>query len=827
MNQRSDYRLSDLKQWRRALRSAGLVAAFGMTTVVAGAQTIQWGLTVVNINNPITPTVVTNADGSISITAGGGDTYSKPDSFTFAYQQVTGDFDIRVRVMDVSATDPAGQDSPKGSLMARASLAPDSYNIQINALPLAPSSRDGQIESIGRLDQSRDTDDLPGRMQNYGGDTTDKGYCTYPDLWLRMQRQGDKFTTYFANTNTTDFPAGWASNPGSTNGWQILTVSHAGTNFPKTLYVGLSTVAHNNDINDTTHTVTSRYGSYGRLPATPILPTSSGAPVTSDQAPGAYPNSKVLAVNWDASLPANGLGYPGDIVQSAQGAPQQIVWNSGGFGTAARDVIVDFNGETPGGFSVARYQCGAFDFLINPRDPAAAGQNLGPYSNPLRERFAAGSPSVPASQAWTPSPNLGFVFTTVRKNGQGWNDQSPSFYASSYVQLDGVATGAGYDPIGGHFRGGQFYTRTTKLVTGDAANGPASGSLQRCAVPISVFWFPYDQGWKAGYLDDATLDIATPGTPHWKRGDGWGLNSGTALTGYGNPGGQNFYNSPKDLLTWVDTTGFGTYSGLGTLKLKGVNSLNDGMLFTVGNDENNSIRGPLANNAPLADGSGWTVAIRDLDTSRYDPSTYATKGASDAGSSFSFVYIPFNSDNLVGARVKGSDGSVIKGAGSFTVTRLSAGRYALTIPGKTGSDGALMLQTAGYLADQPTLVDTSVLSYEYGGTNTPANAFIIESRYVDATAGGEGVVTLRDADFSFVWVDFQNPLSPPGSTPPVLSIVPAGNNTVKISWTGGAGYNLQSTTSLSGTPNWTPLGSQNPQTVTVTAGPQFFRVVSP
>src|SRR5947209_7813773 len=92
--------------------------------IVASAQTIQWGLTVTNINNPITPIMVTNGDGSVSITAGGGDTYGAPDSFTYAYQKLTNDFDIRVRIINVTATDPQGQDSPKASLMVRSSLDP-------------------------------------------------------------------------------------------------------------------------------------------------------------------------------------------------------------------------------------------------------------------------------------------------------------------------------------------------------------------------------------------------------------------------------------------------------------------------------------------------------------------------------------------------------------------------------------------------------------------------------------------------------------------------------------------------------------------------------
>ncbi len=803
-----------------------LISAFAF--VSAQAQQIQWGLTVVNINNPIPPIVVTNGDGSISITAGGGDTYTAPDSFTYAYQQVTGDFDIRVRVMDVEATDPVGQDSPKASLMVRTSLDPASYDFMINALPLAPSGRDGQLESIGRVDLSHDTDDLPGRGSTYGGDTTDKGYCTYPDLWLRIQRQGDKFMSYFATTNKTDFPPG--SSPLSTNGWQLLVVVPGGTNFPKTVYVGLSTVAHNSDITDTAHTVTSTYASYGPTPNPPSVPTDgTGAPVAASNAPGPFPNRSVRAINWQVSLPADGMGYPSDIVQSNQAAASPIIWNSGGFAAVARDEIVDpITEESPDGFSVARYQAGSFDFMISPLDPALASQNLGPYSNPARERFSVGSITTPASQAYAPSPKYGFAICTVRKNGQVWNDQSPFFYAATYVQLDGIATGAGYDMIGGHFRGGQFYTRTTKLVTGavDPANGPASGKLQRCAVPISLAYFPYDQGWKAGYFDRSSFNTGTPGTPTWKHGDGWGLHSGAALSGINPAGGQSTYNSPRQLLTWVDTTGGGVFSGLAILSLPGVNSVNDGMLFTVGNDENNGIRGPSANNAALPDGSGWYVAVRDIETSKSDPTIYATSGGSDAGSSFSFLYIPWNADTLIAGQV-GENGVVRKSAGTFSLRHLSSGRYALSIPGKSESTGLLLLQNSGYLVNQPNgftnVVDNSFLSY----ANTPANAFIIETRYVDTTGGGEGVVTLRDAEFNFVYVDFQNPLAPPGTSQPVLAITKSGNNVV-VSWSNGPGFMLQQTSSLAPGHIWADVGTANPSVpIPVGGSPLFFRVKSP
>src|SRR5215831_11870175 len=105
-------------RFTRAARCKFAAAALLLfsTLLSTEAQQIRWGLTLTNINNPTPTSVVTNGDGSISITTGGADTYGAPDSFTYAYQQVTGDFDIAVQIVNVTATDPQLQDSPKGSL---------------------------------------------------------------------------------------------------------------------------------------------------------------------------------------------------------------------------------------------------------------------------------------------------------------------------------------------------------------------------------------------------------------------------------------------------------------------------------------------------------------------------------------------------------------------------------------------------------------------------------------------------------------------------------------------------------------------------------------
>src|SRR5262249_6599090 len=128
------------------------------------------------------------------------------------------------------------------------------------------------------------------------------------------------------------------------------------------------------------------------------------------------------------------------------------------------------------------------------------------------------------------------------------------------------------------------------------------------------------------------------------------------------------------------------------------------------------------------------------------------------------------------------------------------------IPGKSEASGMLLLQNSGYLLSQPAgytnVTDTSFLSYEYGGTNTPANAFIVESRYIDTT---RPTASLRDAEFSFVYIDFQNPVAPPGTVAPVLSLARNGNQ-VTVSWSNGPGFILQQTSSLTGTPVWTDIG---------------------
>lgn len=50
-----------------------------------------------------TGAVTNNGGGNYTLDAGGGDIWAASDSFSFAYTEVTGDFDVKVRIEKVEA----------------------------------------------------------------------------------------------------------------------------------------------------------------------------------------------------------------------------------------------------------------------------------------------------------------------------------------------------------------------------------------------------------------------------------------------------------------------------------------------------------------------------------------------------------------------------------------------------------------------------------------------------------------------------------------------------------------------------------------------------
>lgn len=721
---------------------------------VLGALAARAELTLVDINNPVTGTKTTNADGSFTVVAGGGDTWDNVDSFTYLQEERTGDFDVQVQVVDFLVDDPSQQDSAKACLMVRAGLTPGAANIQISALP---ADSKNAIETIYRPKADGGTDDMPDRPT---GNTSPNGTTPYPEVYLRVRRVGNHFTTFYSNKATE---------------WTVLSeVTVDPVDFPATVNVGLSTVAHISESEEQSHRARATYRNFTNTPVPPA-PTLDGAPAA-EKAPGTYPGSSVTAVNWKIEVPADGLG--------SNGSP--INYN----GANKNNYILSVDGQGPIAWSAPGYNQGDLDFNIGPSDPVAALGNTGAYGPNYNQ--AVTDPAAAPAQAWAPSPRDGIVLGSIRKLQQDWNDSAAPFHAFVFCPTFEGASRKGYSTFDGAFRNMDYYFSFVKLgeVTAELPADASPAALREANIDVSMAWFPYAAGWMAGYVsapNDAANGV-------WRA---HGTHS-PALTS-----GVTTKNSAAAIVQWADLGGF--RGGVATVAIPGVNAANDGMLFTISTDDSTDNRGAFITAAPATDGSAWNIAIR-VDDDQYSPEIYAEDGQSD----FAFLYIPYTAPGLVGGKVA-ANGSKAAGAGNFSVARASTGRYEITIPGKTAKDGMLLLQNAGYLPGG-TVTDDGVLAWEY--TN---GKFVVEARHSEAGPSGIDVFPLRDTDFYFTWVDFTNPLKAREEVQPTLSIARNGEALV-ISWPANvSGFTLESAPAVNGPWTTVPGAANNQLSVSPTA----------
>jgi len=118
------------------------------------------------------------ASGGYDVTGGGNDIGGTSDQFHFAYQERTGDFDVRVRVADLTISDPFVQ----AGLMARASLDANSRFAGVFA----------SSPQLGCFLESRATNAGPSQIAAPPG-----GFpANYPQTWLRLRRTGNQLIGY-------------------------------------------------------------------------------------------------------------------------------------------------------------------------------------------------------------------------------------------------------------------------------------------------------------------------------------------------------------------------------------------------------------------------------------------------------------------------------------------------------------------------------------------------------------------------------------------------------------------------------------------------------
>ncbi len=185
-----------------------------------------------NIGSPGLPGSLTILSGTDFDVTGAGSAIGGPaDQFTMAYQQKSGDFDVKVRVASFGFTDPWA----KAALMARGTLESNSVFAAASATPLA----------VGCIFESRTT---------IGAVATATGNfpANYPNMWLRLRRVGNVFT-------------GFASADGQA--WVQL---GSATLSVGSVYLGFAVTSH-----DITKTTTAQFRGYTDTGAATTIALSS------------------------------------------------------------------------------------------------------------------------------------------------------------------------------------------------------------------------------------------------------------------------------------------------------------------------------------------------------------------------------------------------------------------------------------------------------------------------------------------------------------------------------------------------------------------------
>ncbi len=173
----------------RALPCA--LIALGLAGLSAQAQ-----FTFEHLGTGVTGSLTTNGPGSYTLVGGGDDIWSASDNFDYAHYDVSGDFDVRVRV---DSLEPTARWS-KAGLMARERLAPDGSMVldptnrmafeRVTPPDVPTASGDVGVNDVHFSYRTGLTAPAQGEHEDGGGSPN------YPNGWIRLERVGDTINGY-------------------------------------------------------------------------------------------------------------------------------------------------------------------------------------------------------------------------------------------------------------------------------------------------------------------------------------------------------------------------------------------------------------------------------------------------------------------------------------------------------------------------------------------------------------------------------------------------------------------------------------------------------
>jgi len=156
---------------------------------------------------------VSAAGGAVDVIARGLDIWGFADSGHFVHESLTGDFDVKVQVIRFEAPAP----DANAGLMARETLEPGSRNFQIVVY-----ANQSNWTATQRAQTDGNSSVLAGNWRiNWPQD------AFYPNVWVRLKRSGQTFTTYGSNDGLIWTPIGDSTTPDPA--------------YPETIYVGMRT----------------------------------------------------------------------------------------------------------------------------------------------------------------------------------------------------------------------------------------------------------------------------------------------------------------------------------------------------------------------------------------------------------------------------------------------------------------------------------------------------------------------------------------------------------------------------------------------------------
>ncbi len=309
-------------------------------------------------------------------------------------------------------------------------------------------------------------------------------------------------------------------------------------------------------------------------------------------------------------------------------------------------------------------------------------------------------------------------------------------------------------PAGGH---GQYKVSTA--TTANTDEYPGDGGLER-DVNVAVAYFPFDQGWTCGRVE-TYQNAAT----NWDMVASENVKLGVNLTQIpqGDVDTNLLHKATYAAPRWGNPD---SDRGIWKLSLPGVDSINDGILLVCGgkNEDN------YAAASPFEDGSGWQISVQD------SAGTWGTE--SDP---WNFVYVPYNTENVVAGRV-GVKNGVVSGTGGFTAVSNAPGTVRLDITGYTPSDGTLIVSTENdwYNSDDFT-------TYEPDGTG-----WLIQTRDLP----GATPTSSSTPQFTFLFIPFASAPSEPGVDYVATWNTANGDWMTESNWDGTQAMNLW------GIPGW-------------------------